>query len=117
VNLVEIQISLEEDYEILAILENQKTNLLEILKKKSGKESNFKTTENKVFFKLQNKFSNLEKAVDQKLNKILTSIENNQPTTNSWTKIASSNIQQQKQQQEFATSNQTKVPTKPAKQE
>ena len=63
-NLVEIQISLEEDYEILAILENQKTNLLEILKKKSGKESNFKTTENKAFFELQNKFSNLEKAID-----------------------------------------------------
>ena len=96
-NLVEIQISLEEDYEILAILENQKSNLLEILKKKSGKESNFKTMENKVFSKLQNKFSNLEKVVDQKLNKILASIENNQSTTNSWTKIASSNIQQQKQ--------------------
>ena len=32
VNLVEIQINLEEDYEILAILKNQKTNLLEILK-------------------------------------------------------------------------------------
>ena len=72
---------------------------------------------NKVFSKLQNKFSNLEKAVDQKLNKILTSIENNQSTTNSWTKIASSNIQQQEQQQEFVTSNQTKVSTKPAKQE
>ena len=51
-NLVEIQISLEEDYEILAILENQKSNLLEILKKKSKKESNFKTIENKAFFKL-----------------------------------------------------------------
>ena len=82
-NLVKIQISLEEDWEILTILKNQKTNLLEILKKKSGKESNFKTTENKVFAELQNKFSNLEKAVDQKLNRILTSIENNQSTTNS----------------------------------
>ena len=51
-NLVEIQISLEEDYEILAILKNQKTNLLEILKKKLGKESNFKTIENKAFFEL-----------------------------------------------------------------
>jgi len=76
-NLVEIQISLKEDYEILAILKNQKTNLLEILKKKSGKESNFKTTENKAFSELQNKFSSLEKAVDQKLNRILTSIESN----------------------------------------
>ena len=99
-NLVEIQISLKEDYEILAILKNQKTNLLEILKKKSKKESNFKTTKNKAFFELQNKFSSLEKVVDQKLNRILTSIESNQSTTNSWAKIASSNIQQQ----EFATS-------------
>ena len=63
-NLVEIQISLKEDWEILTILKNQKTNLLEILKKKSGKESNFKTTENKVFVELQNKFFNLEKVVD-----------------------------------------------------
>ena len=63
-NLVEIQISLEEDYEILAILENQKINLLEIFKKKSGKESNFKMIENKAFFELQNKFSSLEKAID-----------------------------------------------------
>ena len=63
-NLVKIQISLKEDYEILAILENQKTNLLEIFKKKSGKESNFKTIKNKAFFKLQNKFSSLEKVVD-----------------------------------------------------
>src|SRR5436190_504433 len=55
VNLVEIQISLEEDWEILTILKNQKTNLLEILKKKSGKKSNFKITENKVFAELQNK--------------------------------------------------------------
>ena len=90
---MEIQISLEEDYEILAILENQKSNLLEILKKKSGKESNFKIIKNKAFFKLQNKFFNLEKAIDQKLNKILTLIENNQSTINPWTKIASSNIQ------------------------
>ena len=63
-NLVEIQISLEEDYEILTILENQKANLLEILKKKSGKESNFKIMENKAFSELQNKFSSLEKAVE-----------------------------------------------------
>ena len=90
---MEIQISLEEDYEILAIFENQKTNLLEILKKKSGKESNFKTTKNKAFFELQNKFSSLEKAVNQKLNSILILIENNQLTINSWAKITSSNIQ------------------------
>ena len=64
VNLVEIQINLEKDYEILTILKNQKTNLLEILKKKSEKESNFKITKNKAFSELQNKFSNLKKAVD-----------------------------------------------------
>ena len=80
--------------------------------------------ENKAFFELQNKFSSLEKAVDQKLNRILTSIENNQSTANSWAKIASSNIQQQQQgqQQELAISKaqqhtQTKFPTKPTKQE
>ena len=94
-NLVEIQISLEKDYEILAVLENQKINLLEILKKKAGKESKFKMMENKAFFELQNKFSSLERAVDQKLNSILVSIENSQTTTNSWAKIASSNIQQE----------------------
>jgi len=91
-NLVEIQISLEKDYEILAVLENQKINLLEILKKKAGKESKFKMMENKAFFELQNKFSSLERAVDQKLNSILMSIENSQTTINSWAKIASSNI-------------------------
>ena len=94
VNLVKIQISLEEDWEILTILKNQKTNLLEILKKKSGKESNFKTTENKAFSELQNKFSNLEKAVNQKLNRILTSIKNNQLIINSWAKIVSLNSSQ-----------------------
>jgi len=51
-NLVEVQISLKEDYKILTILENQKVNLLEIVKKKSGKESNFKIIENKAFFEL-----------------------------------------------------------------
>ena len=91
-NLVEIQINLEKDYEILAVLKNQKINLLENLKKKVDKESKFKMMENKVFFELQNKFSSLEKAVDQKLNSILVSIENSQVTTNSWAKIASSNM-------------------------
>ena len=52
---------------------------------------------NKAFFELQNKFSSLERAVDQKLNSILVSIENSQTTTNSWAKIASSNIQQEQQ--------------------
>ena len=94
-NLVEIQISLEKDYEILAVLKNQKINLLEILKKKAGKESKFKIMENKAFFELQNKFSSLEKAVDQKLNSILISIESSQATTNSWAKIVSLNIQQE----------------------
>ena len=94
-NLVEIQISYEEDGEILTILENHKANLLKIIKKKAGKESNFKTIENKTFSELQNKFSSLEKAVDQKLNTILTSIENNQSITNSWAKIAIPNIQKE----------------------
>ena len=63
-NLIEIQISYKEDGEILIILENHKVNLLEIIKKKAGKESNFKIIKNKAFFELQNKFSSLEKAVD-----------------------------------------------------
>jgi len=52
INLIKIQISLKEDYKILAILKNQKTNLLKILKKKAGKESNFKIIKNKVFSEL-----------------------------------------------------------------
>ena len=103
INLVEIQISYEEDGEILTILENHKANLLEIIKKKVGKESNFKTIENKAFSKLQNKFSSLEKAIDQKLNTILTSIENNQSITNSWAKIAIPNIQKEQEQQQETT--------------
>ena len=119
-NLVEIQISLEKDYEILAVLENQKINLLEILKKKAGKESKFKMMENKAFFELQNKFSSLERAVDQKLNSILVSIENSQTTTNSWAKIASSNIQQEQQVSTISKeqqNNQTKAFAKATKQE
>ena len=75
-NLIEIQIRLEEDYEILNELESQKVNLLEIIKKKSEKESNFKTTENKTIAKLQNQFSNLKKSVNQKFTIILNLIEN-----------------------------------------
>jgi len=119
-NLVEIQISLEKDYEILAVLENQKINLLEILKKKAGKESKFKMMENKAFFELQNKFSSLERAVDQKLNSILVSIENSQTTTNSWAKIASSNIQQEQQVSTISKgqqNSQTKAFAKATKQE
>ena len=98
-NLVEVQISYKEDGEILTILENHKANLLEIIKKKVEKESNFKTIKNKAFSELQNKFSSLEKAVDQKLNTILTSIKNNQSITNSWAKIAIPNIQKEQEQQ------------------
>jgi hypothetical protein len=75
-SLIEIQFRLEEDYEILNELENQKVNLLEIIKKKSGKESNFKTAENKTISKLQCQFSSLEKSVDQKFTTILKLIEN-----------------------------------------
>ena len=77
--------------------------MLKIIKKKVGKESNFKIIENKAFLKLQNKFSSLEKAVDQKLNTILTSIENNQLITNFWAKIAILNIQKEQEQQQETT--------------
>ena len=45
----------------------------------------------------------MEKAVDQKLNTILTSIENNQSITNSWAKIAIPNIQKEQEQQQETT--------------
>ena len=51
-NLVEVLISYREDGEILTILENHKANLLEIIKKKARKESNFKIIENKTFLEL-----------------------------------------------------------------
>jgi len=82
-NLVEIQISLEQDSEILTVLEDQKTNLKEILKKKTDKKSSFKTAENEAISKLQNQFSSLKKSVDQKFNTILQSIKNNHSTVNS----------------------------------
>ena len=94
-NLVEVQISYKEDGEILIIFKNHKVNLLEIIKKKAEKESNFKIIKNKTFLKLQNKFSSLKKAIDQKLNTILTLIKNNQSITNSWAKIAIPNIQKE----------------------
>ena len=76
--------------------------------------------ENKAFFELQNKFSSLERAVDQKLNSILVSIENSQTTTNSWAKIASSNIQQEQQVSTISKgqqNSQTKAFAKATKQE
>ena len=82
-NLVEIQTSLEQDSEILTVLEDQKTNLKEILKKKTDKKSSFKTAENEAISKLQNQFSSLKKSVDQKFNTILQSIKNNHSTVNS----------------------------------
>jgi hypothetical protein len=114
INLVEVQISLESDREILTILENQRANLLEIFKKKSGKECNFKTIETKAFSELQGKFSSLEKSVDQKLNTILRSIESNQSTVSSWAQIAAQNSQkEQKQQQETAAAKvQKQIPEK-----
>ena len=118
-NLVEIQISLEEDYEILTILENQKTNLLEILKKKAEKESNFKSfkfAEKEAVSKLQSQVLKLEKSVNEKFNIILQSIENNQTTVKIYAQIASQNIQAQilTQDQELSQNGQkTKVFIKP----
>ncbi len=117
-NLIEQQISLEEDYEILNELERQKANILKIIKKKSGKESNFKTTENKTISELQIQVSKLEKSVDQKFNIILKSIENGQSTVNSWAQIAAQNAQnvqtEQKQQASKTASKETQK--QPAKQ-
>ena len=84
-NLLDIQIYLEKDPEILAILAGQKTTLNEILiQKKSGKKGSFKTAEKEAFSQLQNQVSCLEKSVDKKFETILKSIENGQSMVNSW---------------------------------
>jgi len=99
-NLMKVQITLEQDAEILAVLEEQKTNLLEIIKKKTEKQAKFKIAENKAVSKLQNQFSNLEKSVDEKFAVILKSIENGQSAVNSWAQIASQNAQKEQKQQD-----------------
>src|SRR5437762_10992459 len=88
-SLLDVQICLEDDTEILAILTDQKTNLNEILiQKQSGKKGSFKTAEKEAISQLQNQVSSLEKSVDKKFETILESIKNSQSTANSWAQIA-----------------------------
>ena len=83
-SLLDVQICLENDSEILAVLTDQKTNINEILiQKQSGKKDSFKTAEKKAISQLQNQVSSLEKSVDKKFETILESIKNSQSTANS----------------------------------
>src|SRR5438034_10470128 len=91
-SLLDVQICLENDSEILAVLTDQKTNINEILiQKQSDKKDSFKTAEKEAISQLQNQVSSLEKSVDKKFETILESIKSSQSTTNSWAQIAAQN--------------------------
>ena len=103
-SLLDLQICLEKDPEILAILTSQKTTMNEILiQKQSGKKDSFKTTEKEVISQLQNQVSCLEKSIDRKFETILESIKNSQLTTNPWAQIAAQSIQKEQEQQQKHT--------------
>jgi len=103
-SLLDVQICLEDDSEILAILTDQKTNLNEILiQKQSDKKDSFKTAEKEAISQLQNQVSSLEKSVDKKFETILESIKNSQSTANSWAQIAAQNSQKEQEQQKIST--------------
>ncbi len=99
-SLLDVQICLENDSEILAVLTDQKTNINEILiQKQSGKKGSFKTAEKEAISQLQNQVSSLEKLVDKKFETILESIKSSQSTTNFWAQIAAQNNQKEQEQQ------------------
>jgi hypothetical protein len=103
-NLLDVQICLEKDPEILAILTSQKTTMNEILiQKQSGKKGSFKTAEKEAISQLQNQVSCLEKSVDKKFETILEFIKNSQLTINSWAQIAAQSIQKEQEQQQKLT--------------
>ena len=83
-SLLDVQICIEKDPEILAILTSQKTTMNEILiQKQSGKKDNFKTIEKEAISQLQNQVSCLKKSVDKKFEIILETIKSSQSTMNS----------------------------------
>jgi hypothetical protein len=97
-NLIDVQICLEKDLEIQAILTSQKANLNEILiQKQSGKKGSFRTAEKEAISQLQNQVLCLEKSVDEKFETILKSIENSQSVSSSWAQIAAQNNQTEQQ--------------------
>ena len=99
-SLLDVQICLENDSEILAVLTDQKTNINKILiQKQSEKKDSFKTAEKEAISQLQNQVSSLEKSVDKKFETILESIKSSQSTTNSWAQIAAQNSQKEQEQQ------------------
>ena len=99
-SLLDVQICLENDFEILTVLTDQKTNINKILiQKQSDKKDSFKTAEKEAISQLQNQVSSLEKSVDKKFETILESIKSSQSTTNSWTQIAAQNSQKKQEQQ------------------
>ncbi len=103
-SLLDVQICLEDDSEILAILTDQKTNLNEILiQKQSDKKDSFKAAEKEAISQLQNQVSSLEKSVDKKFETILESIKNSQSTANFWAQIAAQNSQKEQEQQKIST--------------
>src|SRR6266513_143965 len=103
-SLLDVQICLEENSEILAILIDQKTNLNEILiQKQSDKKNSFKTVEKEAISQLQNQVSSLERTVDKKFETILESIKNSQSIANSWAQIAAQNNQKEQEQQKVLT--------------
>ncbi len=105
-SLLDVQICLEENPEILAILTDQKTNLNEILiQKQSDKKDSFKTAEKEAISQLQNQVSSLEKSVDKKFETILESIKNSQSTANFWAQIAAQNSQKEQEQQKISKTN------------
>ena len=98
-SLLDVQICLEKDSEILAILTTEKENLNEILvQKQSGKKGSFKTAEKIAISQLQNQVSCLEKSVDKKFETILKTIKNNQSTVKSWAEIAAQTNSKEQQQ-------------------
>src|SRR5204863_5572238 len=103
-SLLDVQICLENDSEILAVLTDQKTNINKILiQKQSEKKDSFKTAEKEAISQLQNQVSSLEKSVDKKFETILEFIKSNQSITNSWAQIAAQNSQKEQEQQKVLT--------------
>jgi len=112
-SLLDVQICLENNSEILAVLTDQKTNINEILiQKQSDKKGSFKTAEKEAISQLQNQVSSLEKSVDKKFETILESIKSSQSTTNSWAQIAAQNNQKEQEQQKALA--EKKIPQKQA---
>ena len=95
-SLLDVQIYIEKDPEILAILTSQKTTINEILiQKQSGKKGSFKIIEKEAISQFQNQVSCLKKSVDKKFETILEIIKSSQLIVNSWAQIAAQGNQKE----------------------